>query len=234
MATVDPAQERKRLAEFYSRQMDGELKKVASQAGELTALAREALRAEMTKRGLSVAALDRTPVLPPPAPTSVKVPFSELPAWLDAELPLRELITLRKFRDLPEALMAKGCLQSAGIESCLVDDNMVRLDWFWSNLLGGIKLQVREEDADVAASILNQPIPEDFDVAGVGTYQQPHCPSCESLEVTYQELNRPIAFVSAYLSVPIPLKRRAWRCHTCKAEWENDQPDDGTTQTHLT
>jgi hypothetical protein len=41
---------------------------------------------------------------------------------------------------------------------------MVRLDWFISNLLGGVKLQVRHEDAEVAKQILEQPIPENFDV----------------------------------------------------------------------
>ena len=52
-------------------------------------------------------------------------------------------VTLRQFRDLPEALLAKGSLESAGIQVYLVDDNMIRMDWFISNLLGGIKLNVR-------------------------------------------------------------------------------------------
>lgn len=45
MATIDPEQERRRLVEFYSLQMDGELEKVAGQAAELTDTAREVLRA---------------------------------------------------------------------------------------------------------------------------------------------------------------------------------------------
>ena len=55
-----------------------------------------------------------------------------------------DLVMIRQFRDLPEALLAKGSLESAGIEAFLVDDNMVRIDWFLSNLLGGIKLSVRK------------------------------------------------------------------------------------------
>jgi len=51
MAKTDPEQERRRLNEFYSGQLDGELEKVATQAYELTELAREALRAELTRRG---------------------------------------------------------------------------------------------------------------------------------------------------------------------------------------
>jgi hypothetical protein len=239
MATHDPGQERRRLTEFYSRQMDGELEKVASQADELTPVAREVLRDELIRRGLGTDILERQSLAPvplaqppEPKPPRVKVPTADLPAWLDADLPLRELITLRKFRDLPEALLARGCLESAGIESCLLDDNMVRLDWFWSNLMGGIKLQVRPEDADAAISILDQPIPEDFEVSGVGEYQQPHCPKCQSLDVNFQELDRPVAYVSAYFNVPIPWRRRAWRCHACRTAWEDDGADAGPADLH--
>lgn len=228
---INPEQERRRLAEFYSRQMDGELEKVAGQAAELTDLAREALRAELSRRGLSTAPLESAlapapvPVKTPPPPPRVKTPSAELPAWLDADLALRELVTLRQFRDMPEALLAKGCLESAGIESCLVDENMVRLDWFWSNLVGGIKLRVDPKDTEAANEILDQPIPEGFDVAGVGEYRQPTCPKCQSLDVTFQELNKPIAYATLYMGVPIPLRRRAWRFHFCDAEWEDDGAD---------
>ena len=46
MATIDPEQESRRLAEVYSVQSDGELEQVAAQAFDLTDVAREALRAE--------------------------------------------------------------------------------------------------------------------------------------------------------------------------------------------
>ena len=52
---------------------------------------------------------------------------------------------------------------------------------------------MREEDTETAISILDQPIPEGFDVAGVGEYRQPNCPKCQSLDVTFQELDRPVA-----------------------------------------
>lgn len=135
---------------------------------------------------------------------------------------MREMVTIRKFRDLPEALFAKGSLESAGIECAMVDDNMVRLDWFISNLLGGVKLQVSVEDAADAEEILSQPIPENFDVTGIGDYQQPRCPKCQSLDINFQEV-APAAYVSTMVSVPIPFHRRAWRCHSCDAEWEDDE-----------
>jgi hypothetical protein len=83
----------------------------------------------------------------------------EAPAEVEDEAPgrhveLRDLLTIRQFRDLPEALLAKSVLDSAGIECFLGDDNLIRMDWLWSNLLGGIKLRVRQEDALVASRLL--------------------------------------------------------------------------------
>src|SRR5882672_7722622 len=72
------------------------------------------------------------------------------------ELNFRELVTIRKFRDLPEALLAKGRLESSGIESFLADDNMVHMDWLISNLLGGVKLKVEAANAEIANEILNE------------------------------------------------------------------------------
>ena len=113
-----------------------------------------------------------------------------------------QLAGTRRIFALPEALLAKGSLESAGIQAYLVDDNMIRMDWFISNLLGGIKLKVRAEDAEVASEILNQPIPEVLDVEGVGDFQQPKCPRCQSLDVTYV------------------LEKCGWTCDACGNEWE--------------
>jgi hypothetical protein len=232
MARIDPEQEKRRLVEFYSGQMNGELEQVASQAYDLTDPAREALRAELGKRGLSVRLIETTPVIPvkarvvlPGDPPPLE-PRPVKPLSTEGELESRVLVTIRSFRDLPDALLAKGSLESAGIESFLVDDNVVRMDWFWSNLMGGIKLEVDPEDAEAANEILDQPIPEGFDVAGIGEYAQPRCPKCQSLDVNFQEVDRPVAYVSAYFNVPIPLQRRAWRCHSCEAEWEDDSKRD--------
>ena len=79
------------------------------------------------------------------------------------KLNFRELVTIRKFRDLPEALLAQGRLESSGIEAFLFDDNMVRMDWLISNLLGGVKLKVEEANVEVAEEILNLEISDDFD-----------------------------------------------------------------------
>ena len=66
----------------------------------------------------------------------------------------RELITIRHYMNLPQALLAKTSLDSAGIECYLADDNMVRVEW--SGLVGGIRLRVSPQDCEDALRILGQ------------------------------------------------------------------------------
>ena len=194
-----PEDERVRIAGVYSAMSDEELGQIAESGDELSVAAQEAFRAEVARRGLKME------IAPPRGEDVVE---------------FNETVTLRQFRDLPEALLAKGSLESAGIEAYLVDDNMIRMDWFISNLLGGIKLKVRPEDAEAAGEILNQPIPEMLDVEGVGNFEQPKCPRCQSLDVTYEELNKEFSYLTAYAGVPIPVYKKGWTCHACGNEWE--------------
>jgi hypothetical protein len=181
---------------------DGELLNLAQRPEELTEAAWEALDEELDRRGLE--------------------PHDEAPPGPREEIEIRNLITIRQFRDLPEALLAKGSLESAGIECFLADENLVRLDWFISNFIGGIKLRVEARDEANARKLLDEPILEDLYVQGFGLYEQPRCPKCRSLDVNFRELDRPLAYVTAFLRVPIPLHRKAWHCHDCDEEWEDD------------
>jgi hypothetical protein len=159
MTNQDNERERQRLTEIYSGMADGELAKIAQDSASLTDVARLALEEEIRRRGNVEAADVET----------ANAEGGDLPVAMDV-VESREVVTLRQFRDMPEALLAKGSLDSAGIECWLIDDNMVRLDWFYSNLLGGIKLQVTQEDAEAANELLEQPIPENFDAEGTGDY----------------------------------------------------------------
>ncbi len=65
-------------------------------------------------------------------------------------------VILRRYCEMPAAFVEKSVLDAAGIECYLQDENVVRMDWFLSNALGGIKLIVREKDAAEAEKILSQ------------------------------------------------------------------------------
>jgi hypothetical protein len=198
----DNSEERARLARNYAAMSDGELQKLALNPQSLTEAAWEALEDELDGRSLEL-------------PVQPSVP--------EPQFDLRELVVIRQFRDLPEALLAKGSLESTGIECYLRDDNLVRLDWFVSNFIGGVKLCVHPEDVADAQKLLNEPILEGLYIEGIGLYENPRCPQCQSLDINFQELDRPIAYISAFLRVPMPVQRKAWRCHSCNAEWEEKE-----------
>lgn len=208
---LEQQRERQRLTATYAAMTDGELQRLAQNADSLTDLAWEALEDELDRRDLKY---------PDDATDCATSEHRQ-------ELELQQLVTIRQFRDLPEALLAKGCLESVGIECFLGDENLVRLDWFISNFIGGIKLKVKSADAENAQKILDEPILEGLYVQGVGLYEQPRCPNCRSLDVNFQPLDRPIAYMSAFLRMPLPVQRPAWHCRSCDAEWEDATDGNG-------
>lgn len=136
MNTTDAEHERQRLEANYAGQSNEQLEQVAAQVSELTEMAREVLRAELTKRGLYVGQLD--------TPTD------------SDSLEFRDLVEIRRFWNLLEAELAKGLLESEGIEAFLFDDNMLRMDWFNANAIGGAKLRVDAANVEEANRILDE------------------------------------------------------------------------------
>jgi Putative prokaryotic signal transducing protein len=205
MAKIDPNKESHRLAALYAGMEDTELAKIIEDASSLTEIAREVLRSELARRGM-----EPLPEITTEEDKNVREPIPPPPAML------------RRFRDLPEASIAKSILDSAGIESYLADDNLVRMDWFYSNLIGGIKLFVQQQDVEEANNLLNQGVPEKFDVDTPGEYEQPRCPKCQSFEVSFDGLDKPASYAGMFINLPIPFTNTGWKCHACGHSWKED------------
>jgi len=133
---ADTDKERWRLSRLYGSMTEGEVEKLAADAGSLSDAARWALKLDLSRRGLK---------------TRLEAPAPPVQA-----AKLSKVVNLRQYMTLPEALLAKSILESAGIESFLGDQNIIRMDWFLSNALGGVKLRVREEDVEVATALLDR------------------------------------------------------------------------------
>jgi hypothetical protein len=144
----DPLVERQRLVQLYAGLTDGELMKLASEQDELTETAFLVLQEELRRRDFEPGIVERR---------ASWDDVVERRLDSEGEIDLRKLVPVRQFRDMPDALLAKGLLESAGIECFFGDDNIVRLDWFISNLVGGVKLLVKPEDAALSHEILENP-----------------------------------------------------------------------------
>lgn len=135
-----------------------------------------------------------------------------------------DLITLWRYRDLPEALIAQSKLHAEGFDCFLADHEVIRLNWFWSNALGGVRLYVREDEGEAALSVLAEEIAAAFTSEEVGEdYQQPECPNCGSRDVEFETIHRGVALFALWafsLSVPIPVN--TWKCEDCGHKWKGE------------
>ena len=202
MGQIDEQKERRRLAELYAGLEGEELEEIAADADSLTEMAREALRSEMLNRGMQ-------------APPSKREDSEASGSEREPPGP----VVIGRYRVLLEALVAKSILDSAVIESFLVDENLARLG-FHLDLLGGTKLMVREEDAETARKLLEEKIPEKINVTGVGEYAQPRCPQCGSLDIGFDEIGKEAYAAMALLGVPLGITHKGGKCHACGHEWE--------------
>jgi hypothetical protein len=189
------------LVDRYAKMGEVELLELAESYDLLTDLAQALLRKEFARRNLEPPWIE---VVDGPAAT------------------IRELVTLRRYRDLSEAIVARSLLESAGIAAYLREENLVRLDWQISNAVGGIRLQVEAADAQAAAEFLAQPIPDSIPFGDQAEFAQPRCPRCGSLDITFEGSSRGAALTSLYaLSLPVPSGRKTWLCSSCEARWED-------------
>jgi len=64
------------------------------------------------------------------------------------------LVTIATFDEPAKARLAQNALKDAAIQSVVADETLVSMDWLLSQAVGGVKVQVREEDSDRAVAAL--------------------------------------------------------------------------------
>ena len=121
----------------YARMLDEELLVLVQESDDLTPEAYDALWAELRKRGLDSE-----------AGRIFQEHQEQLEAIQSAE---DELVTIARFEHSMEANLAKTRLESAGIHCFLADEHAAPLTQLYP---GGVKLQVRREDAESARMLL--------------------------------------------------------------------------------
>jgi hypothetical protein len=143
-----------------------------------------------------------------------------------------QIVTLWRYRDLPEAWVAKSKLDSEKVWCFLADQEIVRLDWFLSNAVGGVRLQVADDEVQIAMELLSEEIPASFSADEVGEeYRQAECPRCGSRDVSLVTMAKKLAFlllcllylpasVLALLAMAQWVFTKPWRCEDCRHDWK--------------
>ncbi|MEJ0001169.1 MAG: DUF2007 domain-containing protein [Verrucomicrobiota bacterium] len=69
------------------------------------------------------------------------------------------MVTVRTCSMLSEAQVMQSVLAGSGIASFLPDEMTVQNNWMWTDAIGGVRIQVNDEDAARADEILHEAFP---------------------------------------------------------------------------
>ena len=125
-------------------------------------------------------------------------------------------VTVRRYSSPQEAHLARAKLESEGVPAVIQDENLVRMNWLYSNVIGGVKVQVAHSHVQAANRILgcvDRPEP-----ASGASYP---CPECGADETRLGVRGKRATFLT-WLIAGFPLWRgkREWFCAACQHTWE--------------
>lgn len=124
------------------------------------------------------------------------------------------MITIASFSKPEEAHLLKLRLEAGGVAAYVQDENMIQMNWMYSNAIGGVRVQIVEDDEERAREILREP-PMSPEPMGM-----PPCPKCASTATAPDELPRRLSFLALLLAgFPLMISKTRWRCSQCQHAW---------------
>ncbi|HEX8657349.1 MAG TPA: DUF2007 domain-containing protein [Hymenobacter sp.] len=140
------------------------------------------------------------------------------------------IVFLESYYEPMAANLARTRLEAAGIPCFLSNEQLVSLMPLYSPITGGVRLHVRQGDAEAAAEILRTvPVPpatgpdEASFAADAPDPVTPRCPRCGSSDVAYGAATRnTYGFWSALLSLLLrfPVRDKRYHCFHCSNEFK--------------
>lgn len=132
------------------------------------------------------------------------------------------LITFKTFDNAIDAHILRLKLESEGISCFIFDEHVVSVNPLYSNLVGGVKIKINEEDLihakNVVYEIEHTPLTTENGA-------EIKCPKCNSIKVEsgYYSMNSAGAILSAIISFLLfvfPIyRKRVYRCIDCDFEF---------------
>jgi hypothetical protein len=190
---IGDAEQYQELVKLYAVYGDDELLDLARGMSDLTDMAQEALRGELSRRGLKASSAQE--------PAEPRVLSDDDLADLRAFAALAPAECVFEYPDGFGAAVASLALRETGIESTILTDDGTPMD------TRGPRVVVAPEDAAAAAALLSQPLAKRFrkalEEAMPGEFAVPACPICGSHETLLEAVE--------------PVNR--WRCDDCDHDW---------------
>ena len=149
---------------------------------------------------------------------------------IEKDLTMDDLKMLISFTYPHEAHIAKGYLESNGIETLLKDEMTVSVNNFYSNSIGGVKLLVKDSDYDNGIHLLKDSgyicdnLTKDNFIINVIKIDKAEdkktCPFCKSENIAKnKKISIWIIPISVIIATLFPVYRSSYKCFDCDKEW---------------
>ena len=126
------------------------------------------------------------------------------------------MTTIATFTLPEDAYLLRMRLESVGIEAFIQDETFIQMDILYSNAVGGVRVQVADEDV----SAVHEFLAEDAGISPEA--DEPRCPKCGSTAIETERFSRRFAYLSfLFLGLPVLLFRRRSRCAHCLHTWKS-------------
>lgn len=137
---------------------------------------------------------------------------------------MEQLVTIKTFTYPHETYVTRGKLESEGIQTFLKDEMTVQVHNFYSNAIGGVKLQVSSEDVERALSIIDsvKELPHKVVVFTKRELDRTNaCPFCHSENISRTRKANWLTLIP-YLIVGFifPVFKYSYVCFDCGKEWK--------------
>ena len=133
------------------------------------------------------------------------------------------LKTIVVFINPIEAHIIRGRLEAEGIPAFVIHEYHIWANWFFSNAVGGVKVQVNSTDATRAKEILSKLENAEFEKIleeNEGPFEVTSCPKCGSQSISECRWNEKISLIILWAYViPIPYIQGKLKCLNCGAKW---------------
>lgn len=152
------------------------------------------------------------------------ISFLYLGNTMDSYIKMKEYITVKTYVFPHELYIDRSKLESFGIECLTKDEITAQVHNFYSNAIGGIRLQVRTEDFEKANEILSDYPDIKTDEKSISEIK---CPNCGSSNINKIKFNRIRSLVALMLfGLPIPFLTKKHQCYECHKEFKHKLAKD--------
>ncbi|EDY83935.1 hypothetical protein VDG1235_3562 [Verrucomicrobiia bacterium DG1235] len=126
--------------------------------------------------------------------------------------------TVRAYVKADDAYLAASVLEGSGLSPNIRDGHTIGVDWFYSQAIGGVKLEVPDSEYERAVELLGLPAVSETIFT---------CPCCGSTNVKPRQLSLLNALSLLFFWVAVPVVSRRADCIDCKAVLKMKETSEG-------